>query len=164
METLEKYLDRDLQRTLLLQLRAPYPGVLRSAQLRPDADRPEMLRNAAYLTEHGLIASEITQYLDGTIRLQSAKLTAKGLDFLEQDGGLTAMLGVVTVRLDAETIKGLIADKIEASPLPAAEKSRLIAWLQQAGQEGLKEATKRLVVAALDHVPEALQLLQTLPG
>ena len=81
----------------------------------------------------------------------------------QDDGGLTAILGVVTVRFDADTLKALIEARVERSDLPPQEKSRITKWLQQAGSETLKEATKRLVGAALDRLPDAIQLLQTLP-
>lgn len=151
-------LDRALQRRLLTDLAEKYPDWRPAASLGFEAsDRPWVV-NATYLAEHELVRLKLPG--DGTKNCpRAAKITAKGLDFLQEDGGLTAILGVITVRLDAETIRDLIDDKVEASDLSAEDKSRLKGWLSTAGTEGLKEATKRLVNAGLDHAPQAIPLL-----
>lgn len=157
-------LDRALQRELLAGLAEAYPSQLPSESLGFQQDDRAWTVNATYLAEHGLIDITSAEPYSGPYVVVTARITAKGLDFLQDDGGLTAILGVVTVRLDAETIRALIEDKIEETAMPAEEKSRLTKWLSTAGSEALKEATKRLVGAALDHAPDALRLLQTLPG
>lgn len=157
-------LDRALQHQLLNGLANAYPAPLSAQAIGFTQDSGAWNVNVQYLAEHGLVEAEGIDTLDGTFFTPRARITAKGLDFLQDDGGLTAILGVLTVRLDAETIRALIEDKIEETPMPAEEKSRLMKWLSTASSEALKEATKRLVAAALDHAPQALRLLQTLPG
>ena len=49
-------------------------------------------------------------------------ITAKGLDFLEDDGGLSAILGAITVKLDPDDLRALIAARIEESDLPTRTK------------------------------------------
>lgn len=66
-----------------------------------------------YLEEHGLCKSGVMIGADGHLALGESRITAAGLDFLEDDGGLSAILGVVTVRLHADTIRALIDAKIE---------------------------------------------------
>jgi hypothetical protein len=44
-------------------------------------------------------------------------LTGHGLGLLEDEGGLTAILGVVIVKLHAETTRDLIAARIQDSNL-----------------------------------------------
>ena len=80
-------------------------------------------------------------------------ITAAGLDFLEDGGGLSAILGVVTVRLHADTVRALIDAKIEASPIPAEEKSRLRKVLAHLSEASLRVATTDLVKSGLDHCP-----------
>jgi hypothetical protein len=80
---------------------------------------------------------------------------------MAEDGGLTAVLGVVIVRLEAETLKALLAAKVDASDLPAEEKSHIKTLLQKAGEEGLKKAATLLVEQAVKYAPDALRLLQT---
>ena len=157
-------LDRALQRQILTAAAERYPAQVAVTDLGFSQTDPALVRTAMYLHEHGLLSATASQSISGPPVVLLLKATAKGLDFLQDDGGLTALLGVLTVRLDAETLRGLIDDKIDATPMQDAEKSKLKGWLSAASSEALKEATKRLVAAALDHAPDALRLLQTLPG
>ena len=52
-------------------------------------------------------------------------ITARGLDFLADDGGLTAILRTVVMKLHADTIRDMLLAKADASGLPAPEKSAL---------------------------------------
>ena len=157
-------LDRAMQRELLGKLAAAYPDLREPEQLGFKPEDSAWRINILYLDEHQLVQTRRVAQPGGVTHALQTRITAAGLDFLQDDGGLTAILGVVTVRLDAETIRALIEDKIEEADIPPEEKSRLIRWASTAGTEALKEATKRLVGAALDHAPDALRLLQTLPG
>ena len=46
-----------------------------------------------------------------------------GIDFLTDDGGLSAILGVVTVKLHSDTIQALIAAKIDQAEISDSEKA-----------------------------------------
>lgn len=158
-------LDRALMRKMLETLADGYPHAVDAQLLMVDPQSRETLRHVAYLAEHGLVENEFLGTLDAGNVLLTSRLTARGLDFLQDDGGLTAVLNVVTVRLDAETIRGLIEDRVETDKsMPAAEKSLLMAWVKSASKEALSEATKRLVAAALDQTPSLPQLMQLLRG
>jgi hypothetical protein len=82
---------------------------------------------------------------------QGAKITAKGLDFLADDGGLSAVLGTVTVRLHADSIKELLLAKVEASAVPAEKKS----WLRKQLDAATGETIKKVVNALLRLVEQA---------
>lgn len=155
-------LNRDLQRALLTRLGEQYPRQCDPSELGFDGDEPEWIVNILYLSEHGLVDSTSDEMLGRGHRVHLAGITAKGLDFLQDDGGLGAILNVVTVRLEAETLKAIIGERIDGSALPDPEKRKLRRWLDTAGSEALKDATKRLVGAALDHAPGAFQLLQAI--
>jgi hypothetical protein len=155
-----KLLNRTLQLDVLRRLAETYPDPVAPQQLELDHMAPEVNFNLRYLAEHDLIDAQVTKYLEGPAFVHALRITAKGLDFLQEDGGIGAMLSVVTVRLEAETLRALIEARLDQSPLPAEEKSKLKQWLQTASGEALKEATQRLVQAALDQVPDALQLLR----
>lgn len=157
-------MDRALQRTVLQQLAAVYPKGLQPAQMGLQDDTPSWTFQAMYLHENGLIRADVSQYMGGGMSVHFATITARGLDFLQDDGGLSAILNTLTVRLDAEQLRLLIEQKVDESDMPPAEKSKLKKWLREAGGAGLKEATTRLVNAALDHAPDALQLLRTMLG
>lgn len=158
-------IDRGGQLRLLRLLAGAYPAKMSSHELRQIwGSEDELVPNAHYLQEHGLVDAVFSSALSGPIHMAGARITARGLDFLADDGGLTAILGVVTVRLEAETVRQLMAGKIEQSDLPTHEKSRLLATLQSLPGEALKELTKRLVGAGIEHAPNVLKLLDTLTG
>ncbi|RMC99868.1 hypothetical protein EAY64_06040 [Aquitalea palustris] len=99
-------------------------------------------------------------HLDDQIGLPSTtppqfKISSSGLDFLEQDGGLSAILGTVTVKLHADTIRDLLETRIMESQLPVAEKKRFVDQLKELPGEALKTLTNKLIEKACDN-PEAV--------
>jgi len=158
-------LDRSGQLELLKTLAAAYPASMDGDGLFEIFETyPEFIACAYYLDEHGLINATFDGTFGDEVQFIVGKITARGLDFLADDGGLTAILGVVTVRLEADTVRQLMEMKIEQSDLPAHEKSRLKEALRAASGEGLKELTRRLVQAGIEHGPNAIQWLSTLTG
>jgi hypothetical protein len=154
-------LDRAVQRQILELLRKHYPRTaipVRELEL----DREIAATNLRYLEEHGLCKSGVKIGARGDIAFGESTITAAGLDFLEDDGGLSAILGVVTVKLHADTIRDLIGAKIEASTMPAEEKSKLRKVLAGLSEAGLREATTELVKIGLNHLPDAAHLLHFL--
>jgi len=115
----------------------------------------------AYLEEHRLVRCVWSSTLQGQ-RLQSVQITAYGLDFLEDDGGLSALLGVQTIKLHEDSIRGLIAKAIEDSPATPAEKGLLRDALEKAPQEAIKTLTSEAIKAGLKYAPDAVALLQKL--
>ena len=156
-------LDRALQRQILDLLRAHYPrGAVPVCDL--DLSEEQAAANLRYLEEHGLCESGVIIGVDGHLAFGASTITAAGLDFLEDDGGLSAILGVITVRLHADTIRALINAKIEASSIPAEEKSRLRKALANLSEASLKAATTDLVKSGLDHLPDAVHWLRSIAG
>ena len=130
-------LDRALQRQILELLREHYPrGAIPVRDLELGEERAAA--NLRYLEEHGLCESGVTSGVDGYLAFGSSTITAAGLDFLEDDGGLSAILSVVTVKLHADTIRSLIDAKIETSSMPTEEKSKLRKILANLSESGLK--------------------------
>lgn len=120
--------------------------------------------NIRYLNELGLlqgarIKTTLYRPIEGTNRavidpsaiLLEGRVTAKGVDFLEDDGGVSAVLGTVTVKLHADTIRDLIDAKIiESTAIPEQEKPALREALKGMKEEGLKQLTTRLISYGLD--------------
>jgi len=154
-------LDRALQRKFLDQIANAYPDYIRPEDIGFQQSDPAWVQNLTYLEEHGLVQNRGVKSTDGPPCILLSKITAAGADFLAEDGGLSAVLGVVTVRLEAETLKALLAQKVDASSLPAEEKSRIKEMLQKAGEEGLKKATTLLIEAAVKHAPDIGRLVQS---
>ncbi|WP_152969423.1 hypothetical protein [Paracidovorax avenae] len=73
--------------------------------------------------------------------------------------GLSAILGVVTIRLHDDTIKALIEARILASNLPEPEKKRLIDRLGELRTETTKHLVLKLVDLGLDKSQEAIELI-----
>ena len=82
------------------------------------------------------------------------------MDFLADDGGLSAILGVVTVKLHEDTLKELIGQRIAESDLPASEKSRLVDQLKSLPGYTIKHLTLKLVDAGLESWPIAVQAIE----
>jgi hypothetical protein len=120
------------------------------------------LEDETYGGMHGLCESGVIIGVDGHLAFGQSIITAAGLDFLEDDGGLSAILGVVTVKLHADTIRDLIDAKIETSSLPAEEKSKLRKALAGLSEAGLREVITGLVKIGLNHLPDAAHWLHSL--
>jgi hypothetical protein len=156
-------LDRTLQREILEFLSDHYAGLPQDVFLDREMTEEEDAKytsNLIYLEAHGLIDSGLQQGIDGHWMSSGARITARGLDFLADDGGLTAILGTVTVKLHDETIRELIASRIEQSDLSAEEKTGLLNQLKDLRGESIKHLTMKLLDAGLENAPKALPLIQ----
>ena len=138
-------LDRAVQCQILELLREHYPdSALPTRELKLDGT--QAAANLRYLEEHGLCKSGVKFGGRGDISFNPPTITAAGLDFLEDDGGLSVILGVITVRLHADTMRDLIGAKIETSSMPrrgkvqASEAPRwpLRSWPREATTELVK--------------------------
>lgn len=146
---------RDRQKQILDALAQSYPD-----SAREFIDKDDPLRDYAnlfYLQEHGLVQASIKRALSGAHLFSGASITAKGLDFLADDGGLSAILGTVTVRVHADSIKALLASRIEQSDLPAEQKSWLRTQVDTLSDESLRTVTKSLIEQGIDRVPDLYQ-------
>lgn len=156
-EDLEKSpLDRTVQRKLLSLLRNAFPGRIVLQDGDCGATMPALEANAIYLEQLGLCDSGIKYGLDGFPHHTGAAITAKGLDFLEDDGGTSAILGTITVRMHADTLRDLIDARITASPLPDTEKSTLRKHLASLPETVLRSLVPDLVRLGLRHLPDAV--------
>lgn len=155
-------ISRSLQGEILHRLADVYPDDL-DVQDWQEAE-PDLRANLYYLLEHDLISGIDSGALDGNT-IVFAKITATGLDFLADDGGLTAILGVFTVKLHDETIRDLIAARIQGSDLPPEEKTGLLAQLRALGGESIKHLTLKLLDKGAESLPAILDAIRTsLPG
>lgn len=103
--------------------------------------------NMVYLTGHKLLSS-----LDNT----NYQITSKGIDFIQNDGGLSAILNVQTVKFHTDTIndmRSLLETYIQNSDLPEEEKSELSELLSQLGEEAIKTCFTKLLEKGLENIP-----------
>ena len=152
-------LDRDLQREILLSCREAYPGYVEYTH--EERYREGLQANLIYLHEHGLITGTL---VNGNVELVNPRITATGLDFLEDDGGVSAILRTVTVKIDQDDLRSLIAARVDASDLLPEEKESLSHAMRSLPAQILRDLTTRLVHEAVDQWPGALRLFQAYAG
>lgn len=155
------WLDRNLQREILKELNNIYPdsktyeywidaaiaqvvGVIETVG-EAELYIAKRSANLRYLAEHGLVV-----YNDKDLSA-IVKITAKGIDFLSDDGGLSAILGVVTVKLHSDTIQALIAAKIDQAEISDSEKS----WLKKELGKIKDTALSTFTANAINAIPAA---------
>ena len=127
-------------------------------------DKEKFVANALYLEGHGLIESGLMETSNGYRKQRDARITERGIDFLLDDGGLSAILGVVTIKLHQDTLRDLIEARIEASNATEAEKNKLISHLRSLPIDAAKAATTQVAVEALKQIPNIVPLLSKLLG
>lgn len=153
--------SRAVQLEILQGLRACYPAMADVQQWK----HANLAAELYYLNEHGLANVSFSKALGQPIpKPISARLTAKGIDFLQDDGGLSAILGVVTIKLDDDTIKKMIKAKIIDSDLPQPDKSRYLDALRELPGETTKHLVLKLVDMGLDHKDAAISAIGKLLG
>ena len=150
-------LDRELQLKFLKELEEMYP----EAYIAYKEPSRETVVNLAYLADHDLINWETRTDDNGRISIIRAKITAAGLDFLADDGGLTAILGVVTVKLHADTIKDLMIAKIQSSEATPTVKENLIKKLKELPADTAKELFMTIVKKGIDSIPDVAKWFPT---
>lgn len=94
--------------------------------------------------------------LSGEYPIHSATITARGIDFISDDGGLSAILGVVTVKLHEETIKALLLDKIDQAEGDETVKASLKAKIKAMPSEALSTITQHALESGLEQIPNLL--------
>ena len=156
-------LDRGVQRTLLERLGNAYPEQLDVRELGADIATNVLNVNVSYLVEHGLVHAKFTNYLSDPNVLVLARITAEGIDFLADDGGLGAILKVQTIRLHEDTVRALLIRQVEASPEDETVKSKLIDQLKALPAEGVGRLAEKALDAGLQALPSVVRWLQTTP-
>ena len=95
-------IDRDFQKQILVEMRQTYPNRFREFTNKKigDDEKKRIAFNLKYLEEHGLIQNPFSGNhmfnspqgaLENKFTVQG-EITAEGIDFLEEDGGLSAIL------------------------------------------------------------------------
>lgn len=138
--------DEDLENTFMIT-----PVVFISDDPSNNSDLNESLRldppnkllaPLSYLEEHGLLKKEFTY--SGQV-LPDALITAKGIDFLEDDGGLSAILNTVTVKFDMDNVREIVEAGILKMDVPEEKQSALKEAIRQAPGSMLQTAVSTMV-------------------
>lgn len=145
--------DREFQLQILLELQAIYPNLYdfqAKWQNTPEANKA--LVNLTYLWEHGLISenSIMRSKTMGNLapyELGYGKITKDGWDFLQQDGGLSAILNRITVKIDTSQMAQFLK---AVSLLPVAERQSLFDSLKKIPQTTLEHLIGKAVDVGFD--------------
>jgi hypothetical protein len=151
-------LDRNTQREILTALKSVYPNRMDSRSITNHSIE-EVAKNMAYLEEHGLVD---VKWLGGRPSADhpcNAKITARGLDFLADDGGLSAVLGVVVVQLHEDTIKKLLIEQVDATNESESVKTKLKEQIRALPAEAVKTVVVESVKAGIAQVPNLATFL-----
>jgi len=162
-------LDRELQLELLSKIAECYPFAWTDFEKKPDSeDYLKIAINLNYLKGHGLLSEDATNVRPstsgnggGVISISKPKITEKGLDFLKDDGGLSAILNVVTIRFETETLKAIISTKINESDLSQEQKQSMTLALEELPAESIKHLTTKLLDECVDNLPGAMTVIGT---
>lgn len=161
-------LDRAHQREILEALAHLFPEGsydIDALLNRPGTTERQTLVNVQYLAEHGLVSSGYkrrgTISDDGFMAMGETCITATGLDLLADDGGMGAVLGVVTIKIHDDTLRQLIERKVLDSDLPPPDKQRLLGQLRELPSEAIKHLALKLLDKGLENGPQAIAWLES---
>lgn len=159
-------IDREAQRALMEYLLDIYPDTTIEfyPHLQGKVSGESLTANLAYLSEHGLVETTIRRNMNGPNYPGPTKLTAQGVDFLADDGGLSAVLGVVTIKLHEDTLKQLLIDGVRQSGEPETVKDRLVDTIKGLPADATKLAVMEAAKAGLQQVPNLALWLGKLLG
>lgn len=155
-------IDRKLQKEILDQAAKHYPNGMVIGRM-PEfngIDDQRLTANLLYLEENELIQPKsFSITINGSITLMRVQITHRGLDFLQDDGGLSAILNVVTVKFEADTLKALLTSKINSSDEPDEKKSELLKAVEELPADGLRHLMTRVLDKGMDSIPHFMPYL-----
>ena len=150
-------INRQLQEIILRHLTEQFPEPPTDSFYNDLIDKygnHEVIGTILYLEMHKLLTCKIGDAIGlqvPPILWGLTKPTEKAFDFLADDGGLSTILGTITLKLHSDTIQELLAAKIEQSNIPAEDKSRLKTMLGKMGDAALAKLAEK----AIDAIPAA---------
>lgn len=156
--------DRAKQRELLQKLYDLSPYVMDESEAdyfnELFGDEYTFYANLLYLEGHGLIDSGVTLgFGEADLNLSKLKLNHKGIDFIREDGGLGAIINILTIRLHGETIDEL-EKIINSSKEHPEDKKKLISQLRSLPADAIKHLTLELLGKGMSHLPDAFHTIQ----
>lgn len=148
--------DRDLQREMLSILVNAYPEQPTMLDLKSeliDNTDPKVLKaNIHYLAEHKLImimnSAPSLAPVKASWFFYTAVATSKGIDFMLNDGGLSAILNVQTIKFHREAVV-VLEDLIAISNMNDEQKEKAKSTLGELSTEALKTVVQAAATALL---------------
>jgi hypothetical protein len=170
-------MNRKFQKAILTELRGYYPhhacvddlfaALGGERYFDEDGWYHSALYNMAYLMGHGLIDANVETDKDNAdlfLLSDFAKITPAGLDFLEDDGGISAILNTVTVKFDVENIRSLVEAGLLKANLPEEKRSTLLQAIKNAPATVLQTAITKLVEVGMSDPVGSIKALASALG
>ncbi|WP_375592201.1 hypothetical protein [Chitiniphilus eburneus] len=159
-------LNRPLQLEILKVLAKiygfPYPHDQalwpRNRLLALTDDRDELIVNLLYLGEHKLIEHHLTFYQEGGFdwRMLEPTITKDGIDFLADDGGLGAMLNVVTFKLHVDSLRQIFEAHLQPMAAPPSERKGILETIRGLPSKSIEQLTLVLLEKGVAQLPQQL--------
>lgn len=147
---MEKF-DRELQKEILKVCIDAYPEYTTYSQFAPVAigiDSIKLSANILYLKEHSLITIKDQKSNDPWMFLDHMRATTKGIDFMLNDGGLSAILNVQSIKIHRDTVL-VLEDLIAISNMNDEQKEQAKSTLGELSTEALKTVVQAATTAGL---------------
>lgn len=174
----EKF-DRNLQNIMMTLMMESYPegvkfisksfksslGTHTEAEIAPHVaekikDYPEekIAANLHYLFSHNVIEAAKHHRPQVALSRFDFNITEKGIDLMLADGGLSAILGVVTIKFHDDAINKLIAYIQDSSASPQ-EKKKWSSALKDLPDVAKARLSEKIVDVGLGKIPDLVQWL-----
>jgi hypothetical protein len=151
-------MDRDLQREILEGLRESYPDEVSFREI-PGSEHPHFTGNLYYLAEQELVEAEILRTARGR-EVKNARITADGLDFLEDDGGLEAVRQSMTLRLAEDQVKEILYRRIDKSSGDKAKKEELKGRVEELSGDLFRQYLVGLLEQVLNNSMDPVPMIE----
>lgn len=159
-------LDRALQKELLIKMSSTYPRPyhFNNVYTSGTPEHQKVTANLYYLAQHGLIEEysvlKSSAANGSKLSINVPTITHIGMDFLADDGGLSAILDVVTVKFHEDSIKQILEHRITESDLPSEDKKSMLGALRELPAESIKHLTLKLLDKGFDNSASAIHTIQ----
>lgn len=154
--------DRKIWTEMLEAAAETYPDAVEADQWNTALGKSTANANITYLVDHGLVTGLARKRMGDIDSYAEITITSAGLDHVSEDGGLTAELGVITIRIEADTLQALLAAQIEMTDAPKHEKNLLRQQLQALSKEGHQRLASQLIHLGIEAAPRSIEWLKTL--
>jgi len=162
-------INRSLQNIILKSLALTYPKEIDiiGKEIVEAFTESDIVKNTFYLREHGLInfKQSKTGLGDCPISIDDVRLiviTHKGIDFIENDGGLSAILNTINVQFKEDTLKALLSREVNSSEdIDSNQKQRIQEAIREMPAEMLKSLSEDLIRTSINNSPTFIALLMS---
>ncbi|QIC69816.1 hypothetical protein [Acinetobacter indicus] len=165
-------LDRKLQLELLEKMSSTYPNLydFNKEYKHGTSEYDTAVANLYYLMQHNLVqpcSVEVSSAIGAkgikSFQFGEPTINQNGIDFLADDGGLSAILGVVTIKIDPEQYRQILITRVQESNLPIEQKHQAVAVLQSLSYENIKHLSTKFVDLGWDNLGSLMHLIQNIP-